>query len=91
MCVRKLRSGAGGIRKLAFTIVVEKKNLVWAYDEEHEEEELEYQERKDNQEVAIDPEDLTLGADGSSRKAICDGGLWKFLNVRQIYPLINQS
>ena len=32
-----------------------------------------------------------LGADGLSRKAICDGGLWKFLTVRQIYPLSNQS
>ena len=28
-----------------------------------------------------------LGADGSSREAIRDGALWKFLTVRQIYPL----
>ena len=27
----------------------------------------------------------TVGADGSSREAIRDGGLWKFLTVRQIY------
>ena len=35
--------------------------------------------------------EFRLGADGSSRKAIRDGGLWKFLTVRQIYPLSNQS
>ena len=32
-----------------------------------------------------------IGANGSSRKAIRNGGLWKFLTVRQIYPLCNQS
>ena len=34
---------------------------------------------------------VLLGADGSSRKAIRDGGLWKFLTIRQIYLLGNQS
>ena len=34
---------------------------------------------------------FSLGADGLSRKAIRDGGLWKFLTVSQIYPLSNQS
>ena len=33
---------------------------------------------------------LGIGADGLSRKAIRNGGLWKFLNVCQIYPLSNQ-
>ena len=33
---------------------------------------------------------VCLGADGSSRKAIRQGGLWKFLTVRQTYPLSNQ-
>ena len=32
-----------------------------------------------------------VGADGSSREAIRDGGLWKFLTIRQIYPLSNQK
>ena len=32
----------------------------------------------------------SLGADGSIREAIRDGGLWTFLTVRQIYPLSNQ-
>ena len=31
-----------------------------------------------------------VGADGSYRKAIRNGGLWKFLTIRQIYPLSNQ-
>ena len=31
-----------------------------------------------------------VGADGSSCKAIRQGGLWKFLTVRQTYPLSNQ-
>ena len=31
-----------------------------------------------------------VGADGSSREAIHDGGLWKFLTVRQIYLLSNR-
>ena len=30
-----------------------------------------------------------VGADGSSREAIRQGGLWKFLTVRQTYPLSN--
>ena len=33
--------------------------------------------------------DLGLGADGLSRKAIHDGGLWKLLTVRQTYLLSN--
>ena len=32
-----------------------------------------------------------VGANGSNREAIHDGGLWKFLTVRQTYPLGNQS
>ena len=36
-------------------------------------------------------EQSRIGADGSSRKAIRDGGLWKFLTFRLIYPLSNQS
>ena len=36
-------------------------------------------------------QDSTVGANGSSCKAINAGGLWKFLTVRQIYPLSNQS
>ena len=31
-----------------------------------------------------------VGADGSNREAIRQGGLWKFLTVRQTYPLSNQ-
>ena len=38
----------------------------------------------------IDFEQFNVGADGSSREAIRDGGLWKFLTVRQTYPLSNQ-
>ena len=34
---------------------------------------------------------VQLGADSSIRKAIRDAGLWEFITVRQIYPLINQS
>ena len=31
-----------------------------------------------------------VGPDGLSREAIRQGGLWKFLTVRQTYPLSNQ-
>ena len=34
--------------------------------------------------------EVGVGADGSSREAIRRGGLWKFLTVRQTYPLGNQ-